>query len=42
MEVVCTRLVDDFINVDDIINIKEDDKPIVYYDIGFIGNGLKA
>jgi len=42
MEVVCTRFVDDVIGVDDIVNKKKDDKPIVYYDIGFIGNGLKV
>ncbi len=42
MEVVYTKLIDDSINVDDIVNKKEDDKPIVYYDARFIGNGLKA
>ncbi len=41
-EVVCIKLVDDLINVDDIVNKKEDDKLIVYYDVGFIENGLKV
>ena len=41
-EVVYTKFVDDSINVDDIVNKKKDDKPVVYYDIGFIKNGLKA
>ncbi len=42
MEVVCTRFVDDSISVDNIVNKKEDDKLIVYYDAEFIGNGLKV
>ncbi len=36
------RFVDDFINIDDIVNKKEDDKLIVYYDVGFIEDGLKV
>jgi len=42
MEIVCTKFVDDFINVNNIVNKKEDDKPVVYYNVGFIGNGLKV
>ncbi len=41
-EVVYTKFVDDSINVDDIVNKKEDDKPVVYYNVEFIGNGLKV
>ncbi len=36
------RLVDNLIDIDDIINEKEDDKLVVYYNVGFIKNGLKA
>jgi len=42
IEVVYIKLVDNFIGVDDIVNKKEDDKLVVYYDVGFIGDGLKA
>jgi len=41
-EVVCIKFVDDLISVDDIVNKKEDDKLVVYYDVGFIKDGLKA
>ncbi len=42
MELVCTGFVDSLIGIDNIVNKKEDDKLVVYYDAGFIGNGLKA
>ncbi len=41
-EIVYTKLVDDFINVDDIVNKKENDKLVVYYNVGFIGDRLKV
>ncbi len=41
-EVVYIRFVDGPIDIDDIVNKKEDDKPIVYYNVRLIGNGLKA
>ncbi len=41
-EVVCTKFVDSPIDIDDIVNKKEDDKLIVYHDIEFIGNGFKV
>ncbi len=40
-EIVCIRLVDNFIDVDNIIN-KKNDKLVVYYNARFIGNELKV
>ncbi len=42
IKVVYIRFIDNLINIDDIINKKENDKLIVYHNIGFIENRLKV